>query len=91
MTVRVFASFERSLASLSPGDRQATEDALDQLLRFIGEGRRPQGLGFRKLQDRFWEIRVDLRQRVLVEMEGDVLSLVLVGSHDDIRRALRRR
>lgn len=91
MTVRVFASFDRSWATLSPTDRDAADEALQQLLRFIDEGKRPQGLGFRKLQDRFWEIRVGLKLRVLLELEGAVLSLVLVGSHDEVRRALRRR
>ena len=91
MTVRVFASFERSWANLSIPARQASEAAVDQLLQFIGEGKRPQGLGFRKLQRSFWEIRVDLKLRILVEMQGNVMSLVLVGSHDEIRRALRRR
>ena len=49
------------------------------------------GLGFRKLRDRTWEIRAGLKLRVLMELDGHILTLILVGSHDDIQRALRRR
>jgi len=91
VTVRVLASFKGHLARLEEADRQAVTDALNQLFEFIDRGKRPMGLGFRKLRDRTWEIRAGLKLRVLMELDGHILTLILVGSHDDIQRALRRR
>ena len=83
-------SFDRSFAHLSEVQRQDVILALDQLTQALETGRRPQGLGLRKLRQAFWEIRLGLSLRVLFRLQGDLVELVLVGSHDEIRRVLAR-
>jgi mRNA-degrading endonuclease RelE of RelBE toxin-antitoxin system len=49
----------------------------------------PHGLGLKKLEHGFWEIRVGLSYRVLFKMEAQILKIVQVGTHEEIRHYLR--
>lgn len=91
MQVRFYTSFDRSYRSLRPLERGKADYAVQTLLTWIEERRSapPQGLGFKKLRSTVWEIRVDLRIRIVFTLEGDCLSFLLVGTHDDVRRFLR--
>lgn len=90
MRVEYLASYDRSFKKLA-GHRQAdTIDAVDRLLDYFATGQRPYGLGLKRLQHRYWEIRIGLDTRLLFELQADRLTFVLVGNHDDIRRAIRR-
>lgn len=83
-------SFVRSWNSL-PHERQAkAKDALGMLVAFFEGGPKPQGLGLKKLRGFFWEIRTDLRDRILFTLQKGLVSFVLIGSHDDIHRILKR-
>jgi len=48
------------------------------------------GLGFKKINHDKYEFRVGLRLRVIVKVEADKYYLVLVGSHQDIKRYLNK-
>lgn len=87
--VRYFNSFDKSLEDLLPKDRNRAIKGVNQLLDYFSGGPRPLGLGLRKLQGNFWEIRATLDKRVLFLLEKDVVSFVIAGNHDEIRRYLR--
>jgi mRNA-degrading endonuclease RelE of RelBE toxin-antitoxin system len=88
--VRFLRSFDESLGVLSPKDRSRVEVAISRLLDYFEGGHRPSGLGLRKLQDSYWEIRAGLEKRVFFALEKDLATFILVGSHDEIRRKLRQ-
>jgi hypothetical protein len=61
------------------------------LLRAVGDPHLHAGLGIRKLHaSGIWAARVGLGLRVVFGLETDLLTLVRVGSHDEIRRFLRQ-
>ena len=90
MLVEYLASYDRSFTRLSVDRQTGAIEAIDRLLDYFSTSQRPHGLGLKRLQRRYWEIRIGLDTRVLFELQRDRLTFLLVGDHDDIRRALRR-
>jgi mRNA-degrading endonuclease YafQ of YafQ-DinJ toxin-antitoxin module len=69
----------------------AVLDAMLSLPRAVGHPHLHAGLGLRKLHGSgIWEARVGLGLRVVFALETGLLTLVRVGSHDEIRRYLRQ-
>jgi hypothetical protein len=89
MRVRYLRPFDSACAALHRQDRAAVDSAVWRLLDYFSGGPKPLGLGLRKLQGRFWEVRAGLDTRVLFKLEGDLVTFVLVGNHDEMRRFLR--
>lgn len=83
-------SFDRSIKSLQPGQKEALKKLC---LVFIGllETRAaiPTGLGLKRLRDDYWEVRHGLRNRILFRWEDDVIDFILAGDHDSIREFLK--
>ena len=50
----------------------------------------PQGLGLTHLRDDYFEFRVDIHTRVIYRRAGDLVQYVLYGSHDQVRRFLKK-
>jgi hypothetical protein len=75
---------------LDPHGRAAVVEALLALPAALGDPHTHAGLGIRKLhRSGIWEARVGLGLRLVFGVEPRVLSLVRVGSHEDVRRFLR--
>jgi mRNA-degrading endonuclease YafQ of YafQ-DinJ toxin-antitoxin module len=84
-------AFQRDVRGLAGHQRQAVFDVLLALPRAIGEPHLHAGLGIRKLHPTgIWEARVGLGLRVVFALEPNLLTLVRLGSHDEIRRYLRQ-
>lgn len=83
-------SFDRAWKTLTDNRKEKARTALSALVHFLEGGLKPEGLGLKKLRDPFWEIRLDLKDRILFTMEKEKISFVLIGNHDEIRRALKR-
>ncbi|MBI4238022.1 MAG: hypothetical protein HY696_06345 [Deltaproteobacteria bacterium] len=92
MRVHFFSSFDRSYKRSRPLERGKIEAAVRMLLEYIERrpSTPPKGLGLKKLRGSVWEMRIDLQLRLVFTMEQDLLSFVLVGNHDDVRRWLRK-
>ena len=79
------------LRALSETHLLAVFDALLALPRAMGDAHVHAGLGIRKLHaSGIWEARVGLGLRIVFTLEAELLTLVRVGSHDEIRRFLRQ-
>jgi hypothetical protein len=63
--------------------------ALQQLERDFGQPHLHRGLGIRKLSGSFFEVRVGLDLRLVFQNRAQSLVMVMVGSHDDVRKFLR--
>jgi len=83
-------SFIRSAKKLSSSDKNQLAESLEQFNNFILIGELPLGLGFKKIGQDKYEFRVGLRLRVVAKAVGDTYYLVFVGSHDEVKRYLRR-
>ncbi len=91
MRVALAEGFQRDVRALSEAHRLAVFDALLGLPRAVGDPHVHAGLGIRKLHvSGIGEARVGLGLRLVFALEDDLLTLVRVGSHDEIRRFLRQ-
>ena len=90
MRVALTERFQRAVRGLDGRQRAALFEAILSLPRALGDPHAHAGLGVRKLHaSGIWEARVGLGLRVVFALEPDLLSLVYVGSHEDVRRLLR--
>ena len=91
MKVALGEGFQRDVRGLSESQRPAVFEAILALPRALGDPHLHAGLGMRKLHSSgVWEARVGLGLRVVFALETNLLTLVRVGSHDEIRRYLRQ-
>ena len=84
-------SFVRQLQELRGKESEAAEKALNAFEHFVQTGEKSEGLGFKKLSDDKFEIRVDLRKRIVMKRIKSDYFLALYGDHAAIERFLRRR
>ncbi len=87
--IKILPSFERSLKKLSPSVKKKVQKTLKQLNDFLTEGTLPKGFGLKKIDKDKYEIRVDISQGIIIKMEKENVYLVLIGSHEDIKRYLK--
>lgn len=46
------------------------------------------GLGLKNFRKNYWEIRIDIRYRIIFELT-DRVTFWFVGNHDDVRRFIK--
>jgi mRNA-degrading endonuclease YafQ of YafQ-DinJ toxin-antitoxin module len=91
MRVALAEAFQRDVRALSEAQRLAVLEAMLSLPRAVSDPHLHAGLGIRKLHaSGIWEARVGFGLRLVFALETDLLTLVRVGSHDEIRRYLRQ-
>lgn len=90
MRVLLTERFQRDARDLDDEQRRAVFDVILSLPRVVGDPHTHAGLGMRKLhRSGIWEARVGLGLRLVFGLQPDMLSLVRVGNHEDVRRFLR--
>lgn len=82
------SSFDRCYKKLPPIEQDAVDKAIKDLKKFFSNDVQKEGLGLKRLWWKFWEIRASIKIRLLFLFEGDNISFVIVGNHDDIRKYL---
>jgi mRNA-degrading endonuclease YafQ of YafQ-DinJ toxin-antitoxin module len=90
MKVLLTERFQRDVRDLDQDQRRAVFDAILALPRVMGSPHTHAGLGIRKLHPSgIWEARVGLGLRMVFGLQPDMLALVRVGTHEDVRRYLK--
>lgn len=85
------ASFDRRFKKLTPQRQQKARAAIDSILSYLDrKGPLRPGLGLKNFYGDYWEIRVDLHDRIIFELT-DGVTFWLVGNHDEIRRFMKTR
>ena len=84
------AAFQRTYQALDAERKLRVAKALRQLEMLYAESQRPFGLGLKALKPGIWEIRAGVDERILFRRRGDVVELLIVGNHNDIRRLLKQ-
>lgn len=91
MKITLAEAFQRDVRALAGDQRLAVFESILGLPRAMGDVHVHSGLGLRKLHSSgIWEARVGLGLRMVFAQEPDRLTLVRVGTHDEVRRFLRR-
>lgn len=83
-------SFTRELQKLRGKEAEAAQEALIAFDHFVAAGEKTEGLGFKKLASDKFEIRVDLRKRIVMKKIDNDYYVALYGDHVAIERFLRR-
>ena len=83
-------TFVKQIQALRGKDADACEKALVTFQEFIQTGTKSEGLGFKKLAFDKFEIRVDLKKRIVMKKINGDYYLAFYGSHADIERFLKR-
>jgi hypothetical protein len=91
MRYQVKPTFLRILQSLPEPRKSKVKEAMDHLLECL-ESRKPPpaSLGLKLLRRPYWEIRSTLADRIFFAWMGDLIEWLYIGSHDDLRRLLKR-
>ena len=90
MRIALTERFQADVVGLANAERSAGFETLLALPKAIGQAHRHAGLGLRKLHPSgIWEARVGLGCRMVFTLAYDTLTLVRVGTHDEIRRYLK--
>lgn len=84
------SSFDWTFKRLPPSRKKKVEEAISLLIDFFETGTKAKGLGLRNLRGDFWEIRADIRDRIIFVFKDGKISFIIVGTHDEIRRFLRK-
>lgn len=77
------------LAALAASQQDECWRAIAQLPQTFGRPHVHSGIGIRKLMHRAYEFRGNLDLRFIFVEESDALYVCLLGSHDEVRKALR--
>lgn len=92
MKVRYLNSFDKTFNRLPISKQLKVIEVVDILISFLEtKSRLTKGIGIKKLRKNFWEVRISLKLRILFKIQKGLLIFVLVGSHDDIKRYIRKR
>lgn len=84
-------SFDRRFKQLSSPRQRKVRVAIEALLAYLDrKGPLRPGLGLKNFQGDYWEIRIDLHDRIIFELTDRVIFW-LVGNHDEIRRFMKGR
>ena len=84
-------SFDRRFKKFSSHRQQKAYQAIDTLMKYIdGEAELPSGLGLKNWHADYWEIRAGIKDRTLFEFTNRIVFL-FVGTHDEIKKFMRRK
>ncbi|MCU0665677.1 MAG: hypothetical protein MUF05_01100 [Candidatus Omnitrophica bacterium] len=84
-------SFEHSLKSLHSKTQEEVKNSCLKIIDILSQDRFiHKGIGLKRLKGDYWEVRHGLKTRLIFRWNKDLVEFVLVGSHDDIKRYLRK-
>jgi len=70
-------------------ERHEIGERIAEAQRYMGHPHSHKGVGLRKLQDDYYEIRVGLKQRLVFENTPEALVFEFLGDHDEVKRFLK--
>ena len=92
MNPRIFylPVFVKQIQKLRGKEAEKTEQTLLDFDRFINGGQKSAGLGFKKIGEDKFEIRVDLQKRIVMKKIGSDYYMAVYGDHSEVDRFLKR-
>lgn len=90
MIINYLKSYDRSFRKLDKPIQGKTISAVDSLLKFLESRQKPEGLGLKKVYKSYWEVRIDIRNRIIFELQGNIINIAFVGNHNAIETFLKR-
>lgn len=89
MQVIFLKSYDKSFNKLNVKLKRGILKVEENIIKIIAGKERPYpGLGLKKLKRNYWEVRIGLKERILFKLAKECLTFILIGSHDEIKRAI---
>ena len=89
MRLNYLKSYDRLFKELTSPQQENAIKAIDALIEFIKTGKKPQGLGLKKVRSDYWEIRLSVKNRIIFEFKSDIINFTFVGSHNEVKKFLK--
>ena len=89
MIINYLKSYDRSFKKLDHLIQERAISAIDSLLDFIQTRQKPEGLGLKKVYKNYWEIRLDIKNRIIFELKGNTINIAFAGDHNTVKRFLK--
>jgi len=83
------SSFDKVFKKLGLNRQEKVIDAISILIDFFENRKKAKGLGLKNLRENYWEIRVNVKDRIIFTLEKDKVAFIIVGNHDEIKKFLR--
>lgn len=87
--INYLKSYDRSFKKLDNALQEKTSSAIDSFLNFLRTRQKPEGLGLKKVYKNYWEIRLDIKNRIIFELSADTINFAFVGDHNAVKRFLK--
>ena len=83
------SSFDKVFKKLGLNRQEKVINAISILIDFFENRKKAKGLGLKNLRENYWEIRVNVKDRIIFTLEKDKVAFIIVGNHDEIKKFLR--
>ncbi|MEK7684140.1 MAG: hypothetical protein AAB466_01815 [Verrucomicrobiota bacterium] len=90
-TICIHAGLLKHLRSLPATERKEIGARIAEAQRSVGQSHLHKGLGLRKLQDDYFEIRAGLKLRLVFDNTPSELVFEMLGDPDDVKKFLKSR
>ena len=87
--IRIHPALLKEIRARTAAERQSIGARIAEAQRSIGQPHLHRGIGLRKLRDDYYEIRVGLKLRLVLENTPAALVFECMGDHDDVKRFLK--
>ena len=86
-------AFLKSLKKLDHRRKGQVKEAVKAYLHYLETMEKSAGLGLKRMRVKIWEIRVNISDRILFEMDdhNHIVEFLIVGNHAEIRKFLKGR
>lgn len=82
-------SFDRSIKKLDFLRKRKIKQSIIKCIDFFETKTKPESLGLKHLRNNYWEIRVTIKDRIILNITDDLVKFIITGSHDDIKNFLK--
>lgn len=89
MIINYLKSYDRSFKKLDNPTQKKAIFAIDSLLEFLKTRQKPEGLGLKKIYKDYWEMRLDIKSRIVFKLSGDAINIAFVGTQDTVKKFLK--
>ena len=83
------SSFDKVFKKLDLNRQEEIIDTSSILMDFFENRKKAKSLGLKNLRENYWEIRVNVKDRIIFTLEKDIVAFIIVGDHDEIMKFLR--
>jgi Txe/YoeB family toxin of Txe-Axe toxin-antitoxin module len=82
-------SFEKVFKKLGLNRQEEVINAISILMDFFENRKKAKGLGLKNLRENYWEIRINVKDRIIFTLEKDKVAFIIADNHDEIKKFLR--